>query len=407
MSNSLAIAAVTTTLQSLINQGLRNVVDSATVTAQTLEKSQGNGDSNRVNLLLYHAMPKLELGHQQPIHPRAKVRTPQKTAVALDLYYLAVAYGENGSEAKSHGLLGRVIQFLADGITLHPDEIEIATAREFPDSDLHRQIEKIQITPVALDFEDMSKVWQVLQHPYRPCIAFKVAVIMIDTGGLPAGAMPVLNRSGVEGGPFVIPGLPPQITGVILPHRQPSARLGDRVMIRGEHFDGEAVTVQLRHPLLPEAIELVPEVSPTSAEIVLPPEARLAGFWTVAVGVVRASSAMRISNEFPLAVAPTISELDPLEISAGNLTLSLSCRPAVHPEQRVMLIWRDRTIAPYEISTDDDNPGASRLTFRIREMTPGDYPVRLRVDGVDSLPVDVAAVPMRVDPLQQVRVTVP
>ncbi|MBT9314526.1 DUF4255 domain-containing protein [Leptothoe spongobia] len=410
MSNSLAIAAVTTTLQSLINQGIRSAIDSATVTAVTLEKAQANGDSNRINLLLYHAMPKLELGHQQSLQPRGKVRTPQKTSVALDLYYLVAAYGENGSEAKSHLLLGRVIQFLSDGLTLGAAEIETATARELPNSDLHRQLEKIQISPVALTFEEMSKVWQVLQNPYRPSVALKVSVIMIDIGGPVGGAMPVLSRSGVGDGPFVMPGLPPMITGITLPHRQPSARVGDRVLVRGEHFAGDAVTVQLRHPLLAKPIDLVPQVPPsaTSVETMLSPDSPwLAGFWTVAVGVLRASGSMRVSNEFPLAVAPIISGLDPLEVSAGNVSLSLTCVPAVRGDQRVMLIWGDRTIAVYEMSHPEDDPRASRLTFRIRELTPGVYPVRLRVDGVDSMPVDVSAVPMQVDPQQQVRITVP
>ncbi|EDX83067.1 hypothetical protein S7335_245 [Synechococcus sp. PCC 7335] len=411
----MAIAAVTTTLQSLINQGIRSVIDSATVTALTLEKSQANSDSNRINLLMYHAMPKLELGHQQSLHPRGKIRTPHKTSVAVDLYYLVAAYGENGSEAKSHLLLGRVIQFLADGLVLNSTEIEMATARELPESDLHRQIETIQITPVALDFDEISKVWQVLQQPYRPSVVYKVSVIMIDTGSRESTAMPVLTRSGVDGAPFVVSGLPPMITGVTLPNRQPSARLGDRMLIRAEHLAGERVTVQLRHLLLDESIDLAPQGTPTgtAVEVVLPPADGsndypwIAGFWTVAVGVLHASGSMRVSNEYPLAIAPIISALEPLEEAAGNLSLSLTCVPAVREEQRVMLIWGARTIAVYEMSTPDDQPGASRLTFRIREMTPGVYPVRLRVDGVDSMPVDMAAVPLRIDPLQQVRITVP
>lgn len=411
MSNSLAIAAVTTTLQSLINQGVRNTIDSVTVTTLTLEKAQANSDSNQINLLLYHVMPKLELGQQQT-QPRGKPKKNKKASLALDLYYLVVAYGEKENEAKSHVLLGQVVQVLYDCAKLSPGEIEVATAREYPDSDLHRQLESIQITPVALSFEEMSKVWQVMGSPYRPSMAYKVSVVMIDSMVPVGGAMPVLARSGVGSGALVQLGLPPLIRELSLPNRQPSIRLGDQIKVRGEYLEGEMVTVQLRHPLRRDSIDLSPISPPSASEvaIALPtaegsdPEAWLAGFWTIALEVRRAG-AVRCSNEFPLAVAPTVSDLEPLETPAGNLSVTLTCVPAMHPEQRVMLLWGDRPIPVYQISHTDSTSDSSRLTFRIREMVPGVYPVRLRVDGVDSLPVDFATVPWQVDPQQQIRIT--
>lgn len=417
MSNSFAIAAVTTTLQAVINQGLHSATDSVVVTTLTQDKAQVNGGGNQVNLLLYHAMPKLELGNQQT-HPRGKPKGSQRPSLAMDLYYLVAAYGENGDEAKSHLLLGRVVQVLYDCTTLQSTDIEVATAREYPDSDLHRQVESLQITPVALTFDDMSKVWQVIQSPYRPSVAYKVSAVMIDSGVAVGSAMPVLTRSGVDDGPFVQLGLPPMITELTLPHRQPSARLGDRVTVRGEHLAGETVTVQLRHPLVPEPITFTP-ISTSEGEVAIalpttltshttpdsPPW--LAGFWTLAVEVQHATGATRVSNEFPLAIAPTLSDLDPLEMPPGNLMVSVTCQPAIRPEQRVMLLWSDRTIPVYEQATVAGEASASRLSFRIREMTPGVYPVRLRVDGADSLPVDFATVPWQVDPNQQVRIIEP
>lgn len=411
MSNSLAIAAVTTTLQSLINQGIRSVVDSAVVTTVTLEKAEANSETNQINLLLYHTMPKLELGQQQT-QPRGKPKGNQTSSLALELYYLVVAYGENGNETKSHQLLGRVVQVLYDCATLSSDEIEVATARDYPDSDLHRQVESIHINPVALSFEEMSKVWQVMGSPYRPSMAYKVSVVMIDSLVTVGNAMPVLSRHGLGSGSVVQLGLPPLVRELGLPHRQPSARLGDQIRVRGEHLTGETVTVQLRHPLLQESIELssVSTLDDGEVGVALPSiydadaESWLAGFWTISVGA-RHADAVRVSNEFPLAVAPIVSELEPLEAVAGNISVTLTCKPAVRPEQRVMLLWGDRPIPVYEVSTLDSKTASSNLTFRVREMTPGVYPVRLRVDGVDSLPVDFAKVPWQVDPQQQVRIT--
>ncbi|MGR3275338.1 DUF4255 domain-containing protein [Acaryochloris marina NIES-2412] len=414
MSNSMAIAAVTITLQALINQGIRDAIDSATVTAQTIDKVQTSGGKNQVNLSLYHTMPKLELGNTQ-LQPRGKPRGTQKSALALDLYYLIAAYGENGNEAKSHVLLGRVVQLLHDNATLSPADIEVATAREFPDSDLHRQVETIQISPVALTFEDMSKVWQVMQSPLHPSVAYKVSVVMIDSLASVSGAMPVLSRHGANGRSLVQLGMPPMITGLTLPHRQPSARLGDRISIQGEHLEGKTVTVHLRHALLSETIDLSPLSPPheTGVEIAVPSDHNLAdppwlaGFWTIAVEVQQSEESKRTSNEFPLAIAPTVSEMDPRQATPGNLSLTLTCMPSVHPEQRVLVLWGDRAIPVHQIAASEAEPHSSRLTFRIREMTPGVYPVRLRVDGVDSIPVDFATVPWQVDPNQQIRIAAP
>ena len=42
------------------------------------------------------------------------------------------------------------------------------------------------------------------------------------------------------------------------------------------------------------------------------------------------------------------------------------------------------------------------MTFTVTGATPGTYPVRLRVDGVDSLLIDATTVPPVYDPSQVV-----
>jgi hypothetical protein len=53
-------------------------------------------------------------------------------------------------------------------------------------------------------------------------------------------------------------------------------------------------------------------------------------------------------------------------------------------------------------------PHATRtdtLTFVAGPIAPGEYPVRLRVDGVDSLLVDGSSTPPVFDPTQKVTIT--
>src|SRR3977135_2775718 len=60
MSNSLAIAAVTSTLRNLLTQGLTSEADLAhpAVTMQPLDRARPNGlSSNQLNIFLYHVLP--------------------------------------------------------------------------------------------------------------------------------------------------------------------------------------------------------------------------------------------------------------------------------------------------------------------------------------------------------------
>ena len=70
--------------------------------------------------------------------------------------------------------------------------------------------------------------------------------------------------------------------------------------------------------------------------------------------------------------------------------------------QRISLLLGDReTLAePLPAGTD----ATDTLTFRVEDATPGTYVVRLRVDGVDSLPFDPDVSPLAFDPQQQVTI---
>ena len=53
--------------------------------------------------------------------------------------------------------------------------------------------------------------------------------------------------------------------------------------------------------------------------------------------------------------------------------------PAIVSGQRVSLLLRDR-----EIQANPITPPQNMLTFQAGNIAAGDYPLRLRVDGVDS-----------------------
>jgi hypothetical protein len=84
------------------------------------------------------------------------------------------------------------------------------------------------------------------------------------------------------------------------------------------------------------------------------------------------------------------------------LTLTIKCSPDVLPEQRVTLLFRDREVAAQAHTASTDT-----LDFALTDLDPGEYFVRLRVDGVDSLLVIKAGAPpkLQFDPNQKVTIT--
>jgi hypothetical protein len=143
-------------------------------------------------------------------------------------------------------------------------------------------------------------------------------------------------------------------------------------------------------------------VTNTSAQITLPadPAALPAGVWTAQALIFAAGQPGWITNELPFALAPTLTNL-PLTVSrepSGTATITLDCEPEVGPDQDCALL-----LGPQPIVLPAPRSGAmSTVTFAVAGAAPGTYPVRLRVDGVDSLLIDAAQSPPVYDPDQVV-----
>ncbi|NEO26977.1 MAG: hypothetical protein F6K03_08790, partial [Kamptonema sp. SIO4C4] len=115
----------------------------------------------------------------------------------------------------------------------------------------------------------------------------------------------------------------------------------------------------------------------------------IAGYYTLSVVTPKAEYE-RSSEELPLAIAPQLLNLSPQAAIPGNLTIAIRCIPQVRSAQRVVLLLGDRGIPVQHISTPETSTDPSTLLFRVSNVPLGDYVVRLRVDGVDSIPVDFA-----------------
>ena len=443
MSSALAIASVTAVLKDLLDNAVIDHSVSATVggpvtvTAQSPGQIKPNdeGDvSRQLNLFLYHVTP--NSGWCNVGLPSRDSRGNRLTnpPLALDLFYLLTAYGREDLEAEI--LLGYAMQRFHETPVLTRDAIRTALAQPggpvgggsilpsafgaLSASDLAEQVEQIKLTQYPLNVEEASKLWSAFQTNYRPSVAYHVSVVLVQSEGVVRSALPVLRRGVEDRGAAVQPDTDspfPALFSAEPATGQLGAVLGGELVIKGQRLDAVTVAVSIRHPRLAPPLELAPLAGATAEEV----RARLeidpatdagvfvAGVYTLSLVLDRGTPQERTTNEVPFALAPRLpaptAPGDPPSVEAardveGVVTVTVRCRPDVLPSQRVTLVVGESEAPAQSHPTRTDT-----LTFRFAEMPAGEYHVRLRVDGVESLLVNRAVSPPAFDATQ--RVTVP
>jgi hypothetical protein len=410
MSNALAIAAVTSTLRFLLDNAIQADPDltGAVVTSKPPDKARGPNTGRQLNLFMYQSQPNAAFRNSE-IPQLAKRGETGTAPLALNLFYLLTAYGEEqraDEEVMGHHLLGRAMSVLHDHPLLGADEIRNA----YPGNDLYQQVERVRITLEHTTIDEISKLCTAFQTPYRLSSFYHVAVVLIDSGRELRSPLPVLTRGpndqGVSSQPSLIPPYP-TLDELELPAKQNAIRLGETLTIKG-HDLGGTTGIHLANPRLaaPKTVAPEPGATASAIKVALPdtPAEWMAGVYSLSVAVRKAGEPMdRMSNELPLLLAPKITAITPNPAArdfAGNVTITLTCKPEIGPEQRVSLLLGDRAI-----SADPHPAQTASLSFKVTAISPGDYFLRLRVDGVDSLLVNKLTVPPAFDPSQKLTIT--
>lgn len=399
MSNELAIAAVTTTLRNLISQSIRDELGSGIVTTRPPDKARENGDAtNQINLFLYQTQVNAHWRNRDiptQVRPGETGRSP----LPLNLYYLVTAYGQDNDDIAGHRLLGGVMRVFHDNAILQSGAIRTALA----ESDLHNQVERVRITPVPMTLEEISKLWTTFQTQYRISTAYEVSVVLIDSAVPARTPLPVLMRGnddrGIKAQANLLPPCP-TLDSLELPNQQVVAQLGDRFLLRGYSLESDDGLAQVRfsHPRLEEPLTLEGEVQNggDAIAVTLPDQAApwLAGFYTLTVQLQQAGRE-EISNALSVAIAPRIESISRDTTDDGEPALRLTCQPEVQSSQRVSLLVGSRAIS---LIRPLNPPERTRdLSFSLRDVPSGEYWLRLRVDGVDSLLIDRTTTPPRFD----------
>lgn len=208
MSNGLAIAAITAVLKDRLETGLvKNAVLSTLgdviVTALPLDRIHANSEERiQLNLFLYQ----ITQNRNADWIARERGRTMAKPAnfdaakksltpyppLALNLHYLLTAHGSKDFQIEL--LLGYVIELFHATPALTRDDIQtalkhlttvnspslFAQAYNTRNIDLTEQLNQIKIAPIFFSSEEISRLWSVLQSPYRLSIAYEVSTVLIE-----------------------------------------------------------------------------------------------------------------------------------------------------------------------------------------------------------------------------------
>jgi hypothetical protein len=387
--------------------------EDASYIVSTLPPDKANAEAqqpNRLNLFLFQVSEDAAWRNMS-LPGRTLGGEAGRPPLALVLSYMLTAYGDVGPEGKDHRILGLAMQFLNDNALLMARDIRNA----FPGSGLEDQVDRVRITPRALSLEELVRMWGTFMTQYRISAAYDVSVVLIDSSAEPPAAAPVLRRGGHDQGVLSEAALLPLLSRVVPPEllrrnaqaiTQPAAALGQTLTLEGDRLTAEDVLLQVRSRSWEPrwaGIAVSTGSRPGTLRAVLedpPPEpdrpagaAPLAwapGIYTAALLLRRPDLPDVHTNAVPFALAPEVT-LTPTTAPPGNLDVTIGCLPPTRDGQIVLLLVAGhRAVAPASTKPPAAPGQPAELGFHLHGLKAGRYPVRLRVDGVDSLPYRAA-----------------
>jgi len=400
MSNTLAVAAVTSTLRYLLEQALGGSqpgpVGSARVTTLHPAKLADRDDPELpkgINVFLYQVSPNPTWSLADLPTRRDDGSLMTRPQAALDLHYLISCTGDD-AELDAQRLLGRAALALAVNPVLARDLVSAAMAHYADDvatmflaqADLADQVELVKLAPAPLSLEDVSRLWSVLGTPYLLSLTYTATVVLIQADVAPQDALPVRERAVT-----VAPVGPPVIAEVATDPAGGAVLSGTPLLVQGSGLLGPGVTVQIGPAGLAPAEGATPALLRVLVDDSVP-----AGVHAVSVvhrsaagpGGQPPSRVVARSAAVPVLVRPWLGVVN---VSAGRASLTVS--PPLFAGQRAMLT----------LTGLGDPPGRGPVVFALDPVPPGSAPsgevvvdvgglasggwlARIEVDGAQSLP---------------------
>ncbi|HEX9867628.1 MAG TPA: DUF4255 domain-containing protein [Candidatus Tectomicrobia bacterium] len=405
MSNFLAIATVTSTLQRLLQGALAADVPGATVTTVRPDSLTAGAPTTGVNIYLYQVTPNGALRNAD-LPTRIEGNPVQRPVAALDVHYLLTFYGDE-TNLEPQRLLGSVVRTLHARPVLTRQMIRdtVINVPLLGGSDLADQVELVKFSPSPLSLEELSKLWSVFfQTPYSLSAVYQGTVVLIESKETPQAALPVRERK-----VYVVPFSQPVIEQI-----KSQAKAGDPIIadqpilagynlvVAGRQLRGEDTLLSIR------GVEVTPaDVSETQIIAPIPPVLQ-AGVQGVQVIHQRMMGTPPMphrgveSNVAAFVLHPMIMKDagQNYEISVTNVQadtsgtkkaeMTVKLNPQVKQRQRVVILLNE--LQPpsspgraYSFNAEPTTADTDTIKFKISRVVQGTYLVRIQVDGAESL----------------------
>ncbi|MBE9031474.1 DUF4255 domain-containing protein [filamentous cyanobacterium LEGE 11480] len=445
MSNFLAIASITAALKRTLQMHIEQDVQGTRVTTRRPNEIDisAAGGKGGVNLFLYHVItnPALNNIDAAPIRARS---TSLKRQAALDLHYILNFYGPEET-LEPQRLLGSAIRTLNDKRIITAEMIEEACNQigVLSTSNLHRQIQQINVIPLDLSIEDLSKTWAIFfQSPYLLSVAYKVMVVIVEGDEVMPKSLPIRESRlhtdrdlQQEEKDLYLQGVPEDEQKEPKPDRQffraapyfqiphidsiqpkncethQAIVLGSTLQIKGKNLKANpaigtyATSIYIndtKHEIDKDPIENRNKLGEVNNEITLELKREhtpRAGIHTLKIIHSLDSSDNRNSsnrhglesNTLPFMLSPIIEETRLLEGSEdynklilGELEITLNME--IFPNQKIILFLNSVELDPsqayaFETSIEQES---KNIIFKIQSVTSGKYLARIMIDGAES-----------------------
>jgi Pvc16 N-terminal domain len=417
MSNHLAIATVTATLARIVQAGIQSATGSAPKVTM-LQPSAGSGiPETGVNIYLYQVSPNTSYLNSDLTHRRPKGELIRRAQVGVDLSYMLTVYGDE-QRMEPQIFMSAILRALVDypflTSSMFQETIDDPQYEFLYGSTLPEQAERVRLTPVALNSSEAFQIWsQLPQAKAALSILYQATVVLIEGNAMGDVPMPVSERR-----TYVGQGQP-YIDRVTLTGKDPRAAitLKSQLSIMGRNFQSADTKVRIGQTILqPQEITnnqitldlKVCEVANLKAgvqslQVLHSPPNRPApddrkgepdfAIESNAVAFILCPSIdgnARVVNRAPaggwLGGIFQSNNKDPRN---GDIILDVNIN--VTPSQRVLITMnrlltsenKDGLVS-FIFRAQDRQTDTRQLTFPFERLQPGEYLIRVQIDGADS-----------------------
>ncbi|PHJ61184.1 hypothetical protein VF14_13805 [Nostoc linckia z18] len=408
MSKVLSIAAVTAVLKVLLENGLVSdpiaaSVGDVIVTALPPDRISVEADERaQLNLFLYQVTQNRNVDwvsqEFRSRHSRLNGNLPSTTPpLALDLHYLLTAYGAKDFQAEL--LLGYAMHLLHKTPCITTDIIENTlinatatnTSTAFSQavagvsvSDLAQAIGQIKLTPEFFNMEETSKLWSALQTHYRPSATYLASMVLIES-----------SKSDDLEGFYMMPLSQPNIEQVIPLEKTEHQQMivaGTTLMIRGKRLRGDITRIRLSNT---ETLLVPQDVKETQISLLVPvdlyPSVQSIQVVHLPMGNIGQTEGIVESNVAAFVLHPTITAfvagVENIGENLRSAEITVKFHPKVGKAQRIVLLLSDvsaQSLVAYSFLVPSRSEDTDAITIPVKNIKPGTYIVRVRVDGAES-----------------------